>query len=120
MKKFQTLEMDGLLENFLQPFIENSFERVHRNSYLQLEDRKIPQHFKLISMMIGAAGYASPSFFTHKFFLQPSLMKDCFIPFVQNQSNDFEYQKILQNNEYVTILECVTCKRKTLRIDLEP
>eukprot|EP00347_Sterkiella_histriomuscorum_P010832 403374756 len=117
--KNQCLTQDPNLQDFLRPFVDQVFDKVPRNMFLRIDDLKGEKyHYKLLSMMIGSAGFANQNLFFYQFFVSPQKMKDSFVPFVQNFIGDSEYQKMFKNNDKLSCLECIHCKRQTLRIEL--
>ncbi|CDW73692.1 UNKNOWN [Stylonychia lemnae] len=113
------LFQDPNFKEFIKTFVDHDFARLSRSKFVRIEG--IPKelvHFKLTWMMIGAAAFADQNTFLSHFYLKPMIIKDCYVPFVQNFQGDLEYLKIFKNNENLSSLKCMKCGQITFRIEL--
>lgn len=67
---------------------------------------------------MGSASYLG-EIFLKKFYLEPNLIKDCFVPFVQNIKIDTGFQTKLQTCDNLVTMKCKNCNSTTLAVDLK-
>ncbi|CDW84752.1 UNKNOWN [Stylonychia lemnae] len=113
------LFQDPNFKEFIRTFVDHDFVKLSRNKFVRIDGMPNEKfHFKLTWMMIGAAAFANPNTFLSHFYLKPLIIKDNYVPFVQNFQGDSEYHKMFKNNENLSSLKCMKCGQITLRIEL--
>ena len=72
----------------------------------------------MLQIFLGSASHSGETFLK-KFYLEPNLIKDCFVPFVQNIKIDTGYQTKLQTCDNLVTMKCNFCNSTTLAVDLK-
>jgi len=113
--------IDENLKKFLRPFYTRNFGQYVgvRDKFIKIQPNDKMHYPKILQIFLGSACHSSDTFLK-KFFLEPTLIKECYVPFVQNIKFDSGYQTKLQGCENLVTMKCKFCHSSTFAVDLKP